>query len=84
MTTEGQIVAWGTLPLGSHTTAPQCPKCHAQEIQVLWHATVVLKHPDPYPCSQWPVEETPEHLCMTCWRCRYSWATRTADAECGE
>lgn len=82
--TETRVVAAGTESLHAHTTTPQCPKCNGQEIQVLWHATIVLKHPNPYPCSAWSVEECPEHLCMICYRCRYAWATRTADAECDE
>jgi hypothetical protein len=51
-----------------------CVKCGGSSIQVHWHVLPILQDAA---CAapQW----SGEHLCLTCSRCRYSWATRTLE-----
>ncbi len=64
----------------------QCPKCGSSTVHVVFHPTVVVGYEDEVsPCYEWIMaklltENTGQHLCMQCLRCRYGWPTKTRDA----
>lgn len=75
-------IEFGLQPFRSE---PECPKCRATGIRVVYHSTLILNVGiGEYPCGSWYrsgilTDSINEHLCLRCGRCNYGWPTQTAD-----
>jgi len=87
---EGEILSPADMGLRDydlHDEDRACPKCGFSQMQVIYHARVVITvgEGQDFPCGAWVLagilsEHTTQHLCQRCLRCGYGYPTKTADA----